>query len=66
MEFIKVWDIAIGQIGPMVKHWAFEAEAEYRCIHRLRPDEVRGLKFRQKAGMLARHLPLYFPPPGEA
>ena len=62
VEFASAWDAAVGQIGPMVKDPAFSAEAEYRCIHKLGYDEGSKIVFRQKQGLLARHLPLVFPP----
>ena len=64
VEFAAAWEAAMGKIGPMLKDPAFEAEGEFRCIHRLEIDERKRIQFRQKQGLLARHLPLDFPPPG--
>ena len=63
-DFGTSWDNAIRKVSAMVKHSAFRSEEEYRCIHKLEPTDHSRLEFRQKAGMLTRHLPLFFPPPG--
>jgi len=65
LAFANAWSASLGMVGPMVKHPAFAAENEYRCIHTLDPGEHGSLEFRQKGGMLARHFPLFFPPPGK-
>jgi len=65
IDFTRAWDAAMGRVGAMIKHPAFTAEAEFRCIHKLEPSEHGSLEFRQKAGMLSRYLPLYFPPLGK-
>lgn len=62
-EFLPEWQAAMEQIGPMLKDPAFEKEAEFRCIRYLDPNESNLVEFRQKRTLLARHLPLAFPPP---
>jgi hypothetical protein len=49
------------QVAPVVKDDCFQAESEYRIVHELRVTEKRMIRFKQKATLLDRHLPLKFP-----
>jgi len=62
-EFFPDWERRIGQLSPMIKDPAFRAEKEVRAVHRLRDHELPKLRFSQKNALMARHLPLSFPPP---
>jgi hypothetical protein len=65
-EFIAEWGGLIGQLAPMLKDSAFSAEKEYRIVHQLQVSEMSHLRFKQKETLMARHLPLVFPPPAAA
>jgi hypothetical protein len=56
--FLKVWRNELTYLTPIIKHWKFEAEREWRIIRMLREEDFPKLKFRQRQSMLARHLPL--------
>jgi hypothetical protein len=60
-EFLAHWAKVIGQLAPMVKNHAFKAENEVRIVHELQVNEMSQLRFRQKATLMSRHLPLVFP-----
>jgi len=46
----------------MVKDAAFRHENEYRIVHELQGHEMGQLRFKQRATLMSRHLPLIFPP----
>ncbi len=62
-EFLAAWRDCVVYLAPVLKDPAFQAEHEWRVVHRLRAADVKNLKFRQKQTMMSRHLPLKFAPP---
>jgi hypothetical protein len=56
--FLSEWRNALSYLTPIIKHWKFAAEKEWRIIRGLREEDFRNLKFRQRQSLLARHLPL--------
>ena len=62
-EFLPNWGNWVGQLAPMVKDSSFSAEKEYRFVHQLQQHEVGRIRFRQRATLMARHLPVSFPQP---
>jgi hypothetical protein len=60
-EFLPVWTNVIGQLAPLVKDRAFQAENEFRIVHQLQANEMGQVRFRQKATLMSRHIPLTFP-----
>jgi hypothetical protein len=62
-EFLPAWTNWIGQLAPMVKDQSFSGEKEYRIIHQLQLSEMGRVRFRQRAALMSRHMPLTFPLP---
>lgn len=62
-QFLGAWRNSLVYLGPILKDAAFQAEHEWRIMHRLQPGDVKNLKFRQKQTLMSRHLPLHFRPP---
>jgi hypothetical protein len=60
-QFLPVWTELISQLAPLVKDEGFKGEKEYRVIHQLQRNELGQIRFKQKATLLSRHLPLIFP-----
>jgi hypothetical protein len=63
--FFPDWENLVGALSPMVKNPAFRGENEFRIIHQLQVAELAKVRFCQKASLMARHLPLSFPPPAD-
>jgi len=57
-EFLQTWSPYLTIFAPLVKHPSFAAEEEWRIVHTFTLQDVAQLLFKQKATLLARHLPL--------
>lgn len=64
-EFCFYWLTHLAAFAPLIKHPAFQDEKEWRLIYQLRPNyphlrpnNPRGLQFRQRQSMMSRHIPL--------
>jgi len=57
-EFASFWLWNLSFLLPMIKHDAFEAEAEWRLIYWLKDTDIPRMKFTQQQSMMRRHLPL--------
>jgi hypothetical protein len=60
-DFLPAWSEALAWFIPVLKDDAFEAEREWRIVHRLAPDELTRMKYIQRRMMMSRHLPIEFP-----
>ena len=43
-----------------MKDPAFEAEREWRIIHKLRPSDIRSMVYRQRQTLMSRHIPFNY------
>jgi hypothetical protein len=59
-EFGRSWFQKLGLLAPLVKHPKFAEEAEWRVVYPLKREDMRRLQFRQRQGLMARHIPLHF------
>lgn len=57
-EFLEAWNLAVSMVAPLVKDRAFAKEHEYRIVKGYVADDLANLKFRQKASLMSRHLPI--------
>lgn len=60
-EFFAAWDEWIYKLAPVCKDPKWKAENEFRLVHELRASDFSEVRFRQRATMLARYLPLSTP-----
>jgi DUF2971 family protein len=60
-EFLMVWQELINRLAPLAKDDCFQAEREFRIVHELHVTELHQIRFKQKATLLSRYLPLTFP-----
>ncbi|MEQ8506870.1 MAG: DUF2971 domain-containing protein [Rhodospirillales bacterium] len=62
-EFANYWLLQLSHLAPLLKHQAFEKEAEWRLIYYLKDEDFKRLQFVEKTSMMRRHLPIQ---PGNA
>lgn len=59
-QFLAAWEDAVSFIAPLVKHFAFKAEQEWRVIRKLQNSDVPRMRYQQRLSSMSRHLPLQF------
>ena len=57
-EFFAAWDEWVYRLSPTVKDAKWKAENEFRLVHELKVSELPDIRFKQRASVLARYLPL--------
>jgi len=60
-DFLSAWDGWVYKLAPLAKAFKWRAEDEYRIVHELKFAEFPEVRFKAKATMIARYLPLDTP-----
>jgi hypothetical protein len=61
VELVRFWLSNVAPFAVIFKHPTFKEEQEWRLWQSLRPDEKKKFRFRQRASLMSRHVPIRIP-----